>query len=479
MANNITTNQKVLPNPFQNVASALGLAAGTKTTSDSVGLHGYRSNFNINQQKEVYQQRINQQRPNFNRNTTQHNRPERNGTQNGNAYTSQSNNVCELCDCSFKQPYQLEKHLREHEKCWFDNCYFEGHSKLLQQHIEMQHQSGLFQRIGKIETEEDIEKWREERRKRYPTKANIAARQLAQEERLKRGERIQEPNNRFGQMQNRKKAQQHRQPNQNDTPKRQSDKKKQDKRRKRTRRNDKKGMADKDSSAKDEVSKTESNEAANDQLKADQGSVETKEEAAPSSNALSALLGMYGSDSESDNQETSDEDIANGVTVPLITSAADLNKTSPPQSIDRKRTASCDIELPNKQMKVEIDERNEMQAVESDSDDEAPEEQPINRQSHDSQQPDETNSGPTQIQPEEETKAVPQALHMAKKRTVLDMTRKIRNQNTLLEKLLQKDIRHERNVLLQCVRYVVANNFFGIGAKGNSREKVQMDETEQ
>ncbi|KAL1397336.1 hypothetical protein pipiens_020149, partial [Culex pipiens pipiens] len=33
----------------------------------------------------------------------------------------------------------------------------------------------------------------------------------------------------------------------------------------------------------------------------------------------------------------------------------------------------------------------------------------------------------------------------------------------MLEKLLDKDIRHERNVLLQCVRFVVDNKFFGIG----------------
>lgn len=31
---------------------------------------------------------------------------------------------------------------------------------------------------------------------------------------------------------------------------------------------------------------------------------------------------------------------------------------------------------------------------------------------------------------------------------------------TLLEKLLENEIRHERNILLQCVRYVVSNNFF-------------------
>lgn len=33
---------------------------------------------------------------------------------------------------------------------------------------------------------------------------------------------------------------------------------------------------------------------------------------------------------------------------------------------------------------------------------------------------------------------------------------------TLLEKLLRKEIRHERNVILQCVNYVVKNNFFDV-----------------
>lgn len=35
-----------------------------------------------------------------------------------------------------------------------------------------------------------------------------------------------------------------------------------------------------------------------------------------------------------------------------------------------------------------------------------------------------------------------------------------RRKITLLEKLLKNEIAHERNVLLQCVRYVVSNNFF-------------------
>ena len=36
-------------------------------------------------------------------------------------------------------------------------------------------------------------------------------------------------------------------------------------------------------------------------------------------------------------------------------------------------------------------------------------------------------------------------------------------------KLLAPDIRHERNVLLQCVRYVVRNNFFGLESKAQNQ----------
>lgn len=39
---------------------------------------------------------------------------------------------------------------------------------------------------------------------------------------------------------------------------------------------------------------------------------------------------------------------------------------------------------------------------------------------------------------------------------------RLRKQNTMLEKLLEGDIRHERNVLLQCVRFLCENNFFNL-----------------
>lgn len=37
--------------------------------------------------------------------------------------------------------------------------------------------------------------------------------------------------------------------------------------------------------------------------------------------------------------------------------------------------------------------------------------------------------------------------------------------------LLAPDIRHERNVLLQCVRYVVRNKFFGLESRAQNQEE--------
>lgn len=62
----------------------------------------------------------------------------------------------------------------------------------------MQHVTGLYYRIKKTETPEDVAKWLEERKKKYPSRQNIEKRQKEQEEMFKRGERLQKPKNRFG-----------------------------------------------------------------------------------------------------------------------------------------------------------------------------------------------------------------------------------------------------------------------------------------
>lgn len=54
----------------------------------------------------------------------------------------------------------------------------------------MQHSSGLYKKIAKLNNPEEIEKWREERRKKYPTKNHIDNKAAALKEKIERGEKI-------------------------------------------------------------------------------------------------------------------------------------------------------------------------------------------------------------------------------------------------------------------------------------------------
>lgn len=462
---NSSTNQnKSLPNPFQHFSNQPEQSTSDNSASNQIGLHGYRSTFNISAQKQSYQQRRNQtinQRPNnFNRNSqTKDRQPNRNHNVNASqekTFGKESTNWCDLCERGLKYPNQLEKHVDEHEKCWFENCSFEGHTKLLQRHIEVQHQSGMFKKIGKIETDEDIEKWREERRKRYPTAANIETRRRAQEERMKRGERLQEPNNRFGKMSDRESAQCRNFSNKQNTPFKQSAEKK--KRNRRPRNKDKNRNVSK-APGDNETGKNESDKT------------ETKADTAPNktpanSNPLTALLGLYGSDSEeSEGDVTMTDEATKKVENNIDQSTIDLNTDSNlAENPHLKRSADDNdndskSDTPAKQFKSEIPEK--LNQTENESDDEPPEQEPIQHNITNNEM-DESSSGMKEIIPGRAEVVKPLKAAPAKK-SIFDRTRKIRNQNTLLEKLLQKEIRHERNVLLQCVRFVMDNNYFGIG----------------
>lgn len=65
-----------------------------------------------------------------------------------------------------------------------------AHPKVITKHIQMQHSSGLFNKISKLNNPEEINKWREERKKRYPTKQNIELKIAQAKEKFNRGEKL-------------------------------------------------------------------------------------------------------------------------------------------------------------------------------------------------------------------------------------------------------------------------------------------------
>lgn len=76
---------------------------------------------------------------------------------------------CDRCDRSFRSQELLDIHISEHIPCGINGCPFVAHPKIVEKHIEMQHETGLAEQIMRLNTPEEIQKWRDERKKYYLT----------------------------------------------------------------------------------------------------------------------------------------------------------------------------------------------------------------------------------------------------------------------------------------------------------------------
>ncbi|XP_011497187.1 PREDICTED: nuclear fragile X mental retardation-interacting protein 1-like [Ceratosolen solmsi marchali] len=107
-----------------------------------------------------------------------------------------SNLYCEVCDRDFDSKELLQKHIEEHQTCNIDSCTFTAHPKIVEKHISMQHYTGLYHKMKNLSSEEDIKKWKAERKRLYPTSVNIQIKQATHLEKKKRGEVIENQSNR-------------------------------------------------------------------------------------------------------------------------------------------------------------------------------------------------------------------------------------------------------------------------------------------
>lgn len=94
---------------------------------------------------------------------------------------------CRNCDRDFFSEDELETHVAEHETCGVDGCPYTAHPKLVLNHYKTQHLTGLAGKVWKVKTPEEIAKWREERKRNFPTAARVAQRKQQVRERKKRG----------------------------------------------------------------------------------------------------------------------------------------------------------------------------------------------------------------------------------------------------------------------------------------------------
>ncbi|CAM6103892.1 unnamed protein product [Calypogeia fissa] len=104
---------------------------------------------------------------------------------------------CEACDRTFKNAQQFSAHNNTHVKCDVEGCSFEASGRVVKDHKQSAHDNSasdpqVRSKFKSKENEEEISRWIEERRKHYPTAANIKQKAEEMKARKMRGELVDE-----------------------------------------------------------------------------------------------------------------------------------------------------------------------------------------------------------------------------------------------------------------------------------------------
>ncbi|XP_063358392.1 FMR1-interacting protein NUFIP1 [Cydia amplana] len=360
---------------------------------------------------------------------------------------------CETCDRGFRTPDILEKHKQQHQKCNIDGCQFIAHPKVITKHIQMQHASGLYKKIAKLQDPEEIRKWREERKMKYPTKENVEKAAAAIKEKIDRGEKMGLKNKRHEKNPNTDSGigGKRNHFNKHNTGVSHFDKGSahNNKRRRMTPKNLVKKLPAAEDTRKlkpftgiqDLMMDINDTEETEEEPSRNGFTIEDEDEIEEASNpletasgsvclALSSLICNYGS---SDEDENNDE--------PIIT----LSKAPKLESDNRPTVISnqASDKQPQNLEKQASQTRNDSY------DDSGPEEVKVTKQVTNVIETIETKPVMNKRKPKDK---IPQKSISKRSKPKLP--------STLLQKLLFKEMKHERNIVLQCIRHIIRNNFF-------------------
>ncbi|XP_038573026.1 nuclear fragile X mental retardation-interacting protein 1-like, partial [Micropterus salmoides] len=339
--------------------------------------------------------------------------PNNHGKKQKNKKEPEYSHFCDTCDRGFKNQDKYDEHISQHVECSVPDCTFMAHEKIVSIHWKNNHAPGA-KRI-KLDTPEEITKWREERRKNYPTLQNMERKQKVMAVREETGAVLETAQ--FGRMRGRGRGRgwgnrgfrgrHQRGPHPSDSNA-----------------TGRPPFLTQPCSDGDPLGALASSDHDSDREDPAAESGASGLVVAPKqmSSALGSLVANYGSMSESESDEGPESTPIQRAKDLLRENQALLN-TIPANSQDRRPSGGWGT----------------------------------------SSQGTETHKGP---QPD----CALQTPHSRRGRGRRGRGGRGGHQDTpqtrrptLLEMLLAPDVRHERNVLLQCVRFVVRNNFFGLG----------------
>ncbi|XP_014253430.1 nuclear fragile X mental retardation-interacting protein 1 [Cimex lectularius] len=329
---------------------------------------------------------------------------------------------CETCDICLETREELEEHTGEHVVCGKDGCTFSAIPPIIRQHVRLQHATGLYEKIAKVSNPEEVSKWIADRKNNYPTSEKIAQKEEEKAEMIERGEVLND-GVRFNQL-----------PLKRKTP---SKRNSQWKKRVNIIHNYSEEFVVIDGLPSDESASEESGESDSD-LEEDND------------------IGKFSDDEWIDDlsqKENENKEVC-GVLGLLTAYNSD--------SEEEEMKVSSDIQNDNKKESSEKSENENLADPENKSslEEEPPEETKILREELDVP----NILVKTNLVTNEDTKEKP--VHEKRKR-VQSGKRKLISKvppkykpSTLLQKLLSKEIKKERNYILQCVRYIIQNNYF-------------------